>query len=44
MRSMRGPRRRVGFAEFIIGPAEGRTWLYPSYGFTGRGTIALYQS
>ena len=23
----------MGFAEFIIGPAEGRTrWLYPSYG------------
>jgi hypothetical protein len=22
----------MGFAEFIIGPAEGRTrWLYPSY-------------
>jgi hypothetical protein len=24
--------RLMGFAEFIIGPAEGRTrWLYPSY-------------
>ena len=23
----------MGFAEFIIGPAEGRTrWLHPSYG------------
>ena len=25
-------RKVMGFAEFIIGPAEGRTrWLYPSY-------------
>jgi hypothetical protein len=24
----------MGFAEFIIGPAQGRTrWLYPSYKF-----------
>jgi hypothetical protein len=31
----------MGFAEFIIGPAEGRTrWLYPSYNFCPTGKSA----
>ena len=29
----------MGFAEFIIGPAKGRTrWLNPSYSEVGEGT------
>jgi hypothetical protein len=32
----------MGFAEFIIGPAYGRTrWLYPSYGLRTAGPVCL---
>ncbi len=33
----------MGFAEFIIGPAKGRTrWLYPSYKFPASRFLFLH--